>query len=60
MEGFVVTDVSKATQQVTIQKDQEAPVQVKVGNKTYHVGDKVKYDAEKGKLTRERRKLEGC
>ena len=57
-KGFVVVGVSE--DQVTIQKGEEKPIQVQVGKKTYHVGDKVKFDAEKGKMKRERRALEGC
>ncbi|MEJ2690442.1 MAG: hypothetical protein P8130_10920 [Deltaproteobacteria bacterium] len=56
--GFKVVGVTES--QVTIQKGQEKPVQVKVDHKRYRVGEKVKYDAEKGKLRKEPRKLEGC
>ena len=57
-KGFVVTGVTE--DQVTIQKGEDKPIQVQVGSKKYHVGDKVKFDAEKGKLRRERKALEGC
>lgn len=57
-KGFVVVGVTG--NQVTIQKGQEKPIQIQVDNKKYRVGEKVKYDAEKGKLRMERRPLEGC
>ena len=58
MKGFTVTEIEKG--QVTIQKGEDKPIHVEVGKKKFRVGDKVKYDAERGKLQRERRKLEGC
>ena len=58
MKGFEVVGESEG--QVTIQKGQEEPIHVQVGKKKFRVGEKVKYDAEKAKLKRERRALEGC
>jgi len=57
-KGYVVVGTSE--NQVTIQKGQEEPIQVPADMKRYRVGDKVKFDAEKGKLRKERRPLEGC
>ena len=57
-KGFVVVGVTD--DQVTIQKADEKPIQVPADVRRYRVGDKVKFDAEKGKLRKERKKLEGC
>lgn len=53
--GFKVVGVTDG--QVTIQKGQAEPIQVQVGNKKFAIGDKVEFDAQKGKV---RRTEEGC
>ena len=51
VKGYKVVGVVDG--QVTIQKGQAEPVQIQVGNKKFVIGDKVDYDAQKGKLRKE-------
>jgi len=58
--GFKVTEVGDS--QMVIQKDDAEPITLKIKNKKFKVGDKVKYDAKKLKVRKDRKSkpLEGC
>ncbi|MDH3348516.1 MAG: hypothetical protein OEM02_10530 [Desulfobulbaceae bacterium] len=58
--GFKVIEVGDS--QMVIQKDDAEPITLKLKNKKFKIGDKVKYDAKKLKVRKDRKSqpLEGC